>query len=141
MFAPARTDAASIGLGNDGTGSVAINQGQGVGWQADLVDPAAMFDGFWAEIEVAPGVFVLPPGYFNSGGLFDVNSIEPAPLVAFLSNSALSFVETTFSDIGSGPSRFVEPSLDAEIVSAPEPGSLLLLGSGLVLVARRLRRK
>lgn len=120
---------------------------------ASAVVPAGLgapLDIQWRTVGIAPLLLLPGTGYIVGGENFFNNTERLASNVIFAINPAVSFVDATFSTIGSGFTRptsfsvadngFFGPSFASQEV-IPEPASLMLLGSGLAMAAWRMRRK
>ena len=93
---------------------------------------------------------VVGGGSTNTGDIdiwaFKINLVDTI-VTPFTANSAMN-MRVSFlphGNLSPGVEKVLPPGtptpFDEEPVSAPEPGSLLLLGSGLALAARRFRQK
>jgi hypothetical protein len=105
----------------------------------DLSMPTAEFKADLA-VPLKPGWYALVfgAGLFGAtgSGAFAVNNLLDAPIPAFVQSGGITYPSPPRDYSGI---RDMRVFVDGELTPAPEPGSLLLVGSGLVAWALRRR--
>jgi hypothetical protein len=122
----------------------------GTGGEVTLTYPTPQteLDLLWGTVDTASGRNVLVAGSTLSGADIE-NAVN---LAGFTFNEGIddvyleitglpSFTQATFSDGNSPAFEFVPGVPGSVITVVPEPATLLLMGSGLIALGRKLRRK
>jgi len=111
-----------------------------------------ILDGQFRVINIAPLLLSVGTGYIVGGENFDSNTERLAANVSQTVDSRIQFVNPTFSSLSSGFTRptnfsiattgFYGPSFSVLAQTpVPEPTTMLLLGTGVMGIAAKVRKR